>query len=331
MGQVEVRGDVYPVAYVATKLWSLDRALGFKSDVGLTVRSLIELYGPPATGKSTLGKYLMAQLSPEGKIWIADVEGTLDKKYAKQALENAGFKGILCVSDYKNTDKRKPLLRSHEEQLQDAIDALLEDDVNAGMLDSIGMFNPIIAQKKDLGERTVGQRAMTMADASRRICAWLRIVERPKLFIYINHTHPNIGGRGFDTPGGETKKYAANVRMWIRRIESDIPADTGNFLAEVRVQKLKVGSANPSRKGLVYFIPGYGVSKEMTDVFDCINEGVAKREATVKLKQYDDKKGDFVWNSMGRIGDLAAKAEEPEKNRALFAHFADALRGLNNE
>ena len=327
---VEVIGDVYPVERYQTGLWSLDRALGFRGDYGVPLRSLLELYGFEHSGKSTLGEFLMARIREDGIIWIADVEGTLDKAYVKEVVENAGFKGTVRVADYINTDKRKSRLRSHEEQLQDAIDALLEDDVNACMVDSIGLFNPIVAVSKDLGERSVGQRAKTIADASRKVSAWLRIAESPKLAIYINHVHPNIGGQGFDTPGGQTKKYAANIRIWLQRIEG-IPKESGNFIAEARVQKLKIGGAHPGRKGLIYFIPGYGVSKEMTDVFDCIGQGIAKREAVVRLKQFDDKKGDFEWVSMGRIGDLAEKALEPDKNRAVFKHFEDALKGLEDD
>ncbi len=330
MGQVEVIGDSYPTQRIATGLWSFDRALGFKGDLGVPLRSLFELYGFEASGKSTLSWFISAKISKGGTIWIADLEGTADKAYIKNVVENAGFEGTVRIADYINKDKRKHQMRSHEEQIQDAIDALLDNGVNAAIIDSIGLFTPIVERGKDLGERSVGQRAKTIADASRRIAAWLRIAEEPKLCFYINHVHPNIGSHGYSTPGGMTKMYASNVRVWLQRIDSKVPEGSGNFLAEARVQKLKFGGANPKRKGLVYFIPGFGVSKQMTDVFDCIGQGIAKREATVKLKQYDDKKGDFVWNSMGRIGDLAAKAEEPEKNKALFAHFADALRGLNN-
>lgn len=328
---VTVIGDVFPVERFETGLWSFDRALGFRDDNGVPLRSLFELYGFEHSGKSTLGLYLMAKIREDGTIWIADLEGTLPKDYVKEVSEHAGFKGTIRIADYINTDKRKKKLRSHEEQLQDAVDALLDDEVTACMVDSIGMFIPIVDSGKDLGERSVGQRAKTIADASRRILAWLRISDAPKLAIYINHVHPNIGGHGFDTPGGQTKKFAANVRVWLQRIENDVPSGTGNFLAEARVQKLKFGGTHGDRKGLVYFIPGYGVSKEMTDVFDCIGQGLAKREAVIKLKQYDNQKGDFVWNSMGRIGDIAEKALEPEKNEALFAHFAEALKGLDSD
>ncbi|MEK7178159.1 MAG: hypothetical protein AAB721_00670, partial [Patescibacteria group bacterium] len=167
--------------------------------------------------------------------------------------------------------------------------------------------------------------AKTVADASRRVAAWLRVTEDPKLCFYINHVHPNIGGHGFSTPGGVTKGYVANVRVWLQRIDNDIPDGSGNFLAEARVQKLKHGGTNPERKGLVFFIPGFGISKEMTNVFDCIRLGLAERGAVIKLSKFDIKKGKDEMVSMGRIGDLVEKAQEPTKHVELFKNFSEAL------
>ena len=63
----------------------------------------------------------------------------------------------------------------------------------------------------------------------------------------------------------------------------------------------------------------------MADVFDCVGVGVAKREASIQLLQFNDKKGKDEWVKMGRLANLAAKAEEPEKHKALFKNFRDAL------
>ena len=331
MGKIKIIGDVFPVTRVETGLWSLDRALGFQGELGVPLRSLFELYGYEASGKSTLAWFISACIRPDGTVWIADLEGTLDKSYIKEVMSHAGFEGTIRIADYTKSKGSKTVHRTHEEQLQDAIDALLEPEVSASVVDSIGAFYPVVDRSKDLGERSVGQRAKTIADASRRILSHLRVAEEPKLIFFINHVHPNIGSRGFDTPGGMTKKYAANVRVWLQRIDNDIPEGSGNFLAEARVQKLKFGGASKARRGLVFFIPGYGVSKEATYVFDCIRVKVAKREAVVRLLQYDDKKGEDVWVSMGRMGAMIEKAVEPDKNRAYFAKFAEALKRYERE
>ena len=327
MNDATIIGEIYPVVYAQTGLWSFDRALGFRGNVGVPLRSLFELYGYEHSGKSTLAWYLAASVRRDGRIYIADLEGTLEKDYIKSVVEHAGFSGEVEIVKYTELKKKKTVMRSHEAQLQEVIDALLDPKTQAAVVDSIGSFTPIMEAGKNLGETAWGKRAKVIADASRRILSHLRVAEDPKLIFFINHVHPIMGGgKGYDTPGGQTKKYAANIRVWLQRIDNKVPEGSGNFLAEARVQKLKVGGTHKDRRGLVYFIPGYGVSKEMTDVFDCVGVGIAKREASVQLLQFDTKKGEDVWVKMGRLSALAEKAEEPEKHKALFNHFAEALK-----
>src|SRR3990167_1979528 len=80
-GEIEIIGDIYPVTRVVTGLWSFDRALGFRGDNGIPLRSLIELYGHEHSGKSTLGWYLSSKVNPTGTVWVADIEGTLSREY----------------------------------------------------------------------------------------------------------------------------------------------------------------------------------------------------------------------------------------------------------
>lgn len=328
MNNATIIGEIYPVVYAKTGLWSFDRALGFRGEVGVPLRSLFELYGHEHSGKSTLAWFIAASIGSGGKIWIADLEGTLDKKYIKNVVENAGYSGEVEIVRYiaKKKKKGKDVMRSHEAQLQEVVDALLDPETQASVVDSIGSFVPILEADQDLGEVAWGKRAQVIARASRRILSHLRMAEDPKLIFFINHVHPRMGaGKGYDTPGGETKKYAANIRVWLQRIDNKVPEGSGNFLAEARVQKLKVGGTSTKRKGLIYFIPGYGVSREMTDVFDCVGVDIARRAASVELLEFDNKKGEDVWVKMGRLSALAEKAEEPEKHKALFKRFKDAL------
>ena len=324
--EIRIIGTTYPVVYVQTDLWSFDRSLGFRGEVGVPLRSIFELYGDEHIGKTTFAEHVVAKVRTDATVWIANLEDAVDKRYITDVFRNAGFTGIVRIADQKMTKKGKDVPRPHEAQVQDVLEALMEDEVSAGIVDSIGMFNPIVMTKKDLGERSMGQRAKTIGQASRDAVAILRNVEEPKLLIYINHVHPNIGSRGFSTPGGRTKEYAASIRVWMRRIENDVPEGSGNFLVETRCQKLKVGGAHPGRRGLVYFIPGYGVSKEMTDVFDCVRVKIAERGGVIRLLQYNDKKGEDEMLSMGRIGTIAEKAMEPHKHRAFFKKFEKALR-----
>ena len=64
MSDIKFIGDIYPVQRVLTGLWSLDRALGFRGDNGVPLRSLFELYGHEHSGKSTLAWYIAAKVNP---------------------------------------------------------------------------------------------------------------------------------------------------------------------------------------------------------------------------------------------------------------------------
>jgi len=213
--------------------------------------------------------------------------------------------------------------------VQEAVDYPLDDEVSGTIVDSYGAFASEVARAKPIGERSVGQEAKTLNDVAKRVNTWLRLNEDPKWYFVINHTSPNIGGQGFSTPGGRKTKYLAIVRAWIRRIESDWPKDTGNFVAEVAIQKLKYGAKG--RKGWVYFIPGFGISREMTAVTDCIKLGLAKADNTIKLNVMDGDDKEFKWMSQGRIGTLAEQALEPEKHQNTFEPFYEALARYNEE
>lgn len=187
LDKIQVIGDYIPVVYADTGLWSLNRALGFRGELGIPLRSLFELYGYEASGKSTLAYYLSARVRSTGTIWIADLEATPGiKDYVREVMSHADFRGTVRIADYTKLKAKKTVFRSHEVQLQDAIDALLENEVSASIVDSIGAFTPLVECGKDLGERSVGQRAKTIADASRRILSHLRVAEDPKL-IFIGH------------------------------------------------------------------------------------------------------------------------------------------------
>lgn len=317
---VEFKGQSPDVVRVMSGLWSLDHtALGFQGQYGMPLRSLYEIYGRPGSGKSSLAYYLAGRVRSPGRVLIADLEANLDKKYVVEAVTRSGFSGTVQSVDYKDP-KDKP--RSHERMIQDLADAILEeDDVTAGILDSLGMLTPIPEQAKDLGESTMGVRAKVTADFSRRTANKLLLCPEPKAMFVVNHVHDPIGGRGHITPGGETLKYMSNVRLWLYRLET---LKDGSFCTEAKVEKLKYGGVHTTRKGLVFIIPGYGVSPEMTAVFDCINLGLAERSTTVKMDVLDTKTGKFKSRSMGYLEkNLVVWAKEGKKFQ--FDPFYEAL------
>ena len=322
-------GKVLEVERVPSGLWSWDRAIGFQGLAGTPSRGIIELYGDEHTGKTTLACFLVGQRSLESDLVLCDLEGSIDPNYLEKITENAGHSGAIRVITDTVLKKKKPTPRSHEEMVQEAMDSLLDKDVASFIVDSYGAFTSTVARSKKLGERTVGQEARTLNDVARGVQSWLRSLETGKWWFVINHTSPNIGGAGFSTPGGRKTKYLAVVRAWIRRKANDWPEGTGNFVAEITFQKLKYGIKG--RKAWVYFIPGYGVSREMTAIYECIQMGIARKEATIKLEVMDGEDKEFKWMSQGRVSALAKKALDPEKNIKTFRPFFDALSRYDRE
>ena len=326
-------GRVPEITRVPSRLYTWDRAVGFRGILGTPGRGIIELYGDEHTGKSTLALYLNGIRAGNRELIICDLEASLDRDYIEAVTTIAGHTGPVRIIDYTEPGKKKKeTARPHEEMLQEAIDGLLREDVATVMVDSYGAFTSTVAREKPLGERSMGQEAKTLNDAAKRVNTWLRVVEDPKWYFVINHTNPNIGGRaagGFTTPGGRKTKYLAVVRAWIRRVENDWPKGTGNFVSEVVIQKLKYGAKG--RRAWVYFIPGFGVSPEMTAVTDCIKLKIAQADSTIKLQMIDRDDKEWKWMSQGRISTLAEKALNPKKNKSTFQPFFDALEKYNQE
>ena len=327
-----VIGEVPPVERSPIGLYTFDRAVGFRGEIGLPSRGIIELYGDEHTGKSTLAYYAMGHRAANRSIVVCDLEASLNKEYIEHSTHVAGHKGEIVLVNMVS-DKKKGgdfVLRTHESMLEETIDSLLKPEIAGVLVDSYGAFASAVSKdKKHLGERTMGQEAKTLNQAAIRVVSWIRLVNDPKWYFVINHTSPNIGGQGFTTPGGRKTKYLAIVRAWIRRVESDWPKGTGNFVAEVAIQKLKYGAKG--RKGWVYFIPGFGVSREMTAVTDCVKLELAQAEESIKLNVMDGDDKEWKWMSQGRISTLAEKALEPEKNKKTFQPFFDALEKYNVE
>jgi len=291
--------------------------------LGTPDRGIIELYGDEHTGKSTLAYFLISKRAGDGAIVICDLEGSIDATYIEKVSTTAGHKGPIRIIDYSERKKKKMVPRTHESMVEEAVDSLLLDDVDASLVDSYGAFSSIASRAKHLGERTVGEEARTLNEAAKRVQTHLRNNDDGKWYFVINHTSPNIGGHGFNTPGGRKTKYLSIARAWIRRKANDWPTGTGNFVAEITFQKLKYGIKG--RKCWVYFIPGYGVSREMTAVYECIQLKLAKADSVVKLEVMDGEDKEFKWMSQGRISTLAKKALTPERAKKTFQPFFDAL------
>jgi RecA/RadA recombinase len=275
-GVVVIEGDMPPLERVTTHLHSLDRLMIMLNgkDPGMPVRTGIELYGSPESGKSTLAYYLSGCVKPSGKITLIDLEGGGRKEYVASAVGQSGFSGTVRRVDFVNEKGER---RTHEEMLKVGANSLLDDDVNAVILDSAAATMPILEREGDMEEQFVGRRAQVLARWARRWMAWLSTEKDPKLVIIVNHMLQPIMGFGVITPGGATMKFGCSVRLHISREET---FEDGSFEALIYLAKLRFGGKPPKRKdryGRAIIIPGLGVSPEMTMAFDLMDLGAANR------------------------------------------------------
>jgi hypothetical protein len=131
-----------------------------------------------------------------------------------------------------------------------------------------------------------------------------------RLVFTINHVHPQMGGMGTTTPGGETLKYLYAGRIKIKRKE-EFP--DGSYIIEGTIMKNAFGY-----KGKVFYLfirAGYGIHHGLTALYDCIVLGLAKRS-----KQGIISMGD---QSFGRLSGWVKSPEDKD-----FTPFYDAIKSL---
>jgi recombination protein RecA len=308
---VSVQGQINHYQRVRTGLYSLDYLLANRNELGYPLRTAMELYGPPGVGKSTLAMALagiVCKATDQKKITIADLETALEEQHMAATLEHVGFDGILHVVE---AIDKKQKGRTHEAILREAIDSLMLD-TGAVIIDSVGAIIPNAEMENDLEAANMGRRAQLVAKAVRRILAKLRIAPEPRVVFMVNHMYQAIGYRGHITPGGDAKGYAVANRLVLKRKET---LDDGSSHVQLKVEKLRYGGVVPNRKGYVFIIPNYGVSREMTAVFDCFESGKAERKTVVKIDG----------TSYGRLSALVEKARSGDHE--IFKPFFAALEG----
>lgn len=314
---VNVIGRYPTVPRFRSGLYSLDMALSLRGEVGVPLRSMMELYGYTNSGKSTLAYYLAGRSTGKGNISICDLE-LADGAYIKTTTERAGLDGNVRLSDITD-EKGKPV--PHAKMLMNLVEDLSDEETGAIIMDSIGGIIPPTEAKGDYGEAFMGKRAQLVGQFVRGMSDVLRIKERPSLSIVINHVSQIIGGRGHSTIGGEALKFFATMRIMLWYQETfrspDETRATG-FLVSGKVEKLRYGGRGNSFQ--FYITPGFGVHEGASAMFDCFEYKLAERGTTVKL---DGK-------SMGYLNkDLLAYAETGKQRK--FEPFIERLKKYEEE
>lgn len=229
---------------------------------------VVEVFGPEATGKTTLTLHVIAGAQKlGGQAAFIDAEHAMDPTYAAKVgvdVDNL----LISQPDY------------GEQALEIAEVLVRSGAVDVIVIDSVAALVPKAELEGEMGDAHMGLQARLMSQALRKLTA---IVARSKTcFIFVNQIREKIGfflGSPETTTGGRALKFYTSMRIDVRRIAALKDGDKviGN---RVKVKIVKNKMAPPFREAQFDLIYGEGISRE-GDLIDCgVEEGLVEKSGT---------------------------------------------------
>jgi recombination protein RecA len=253
------------VPAIKTGSITLDIALGVG---GVPRGRVIEVFGPEASGKTTLSLSIIANAQKTGgQAAFIDAEHAFDAAYAKKI--GVDLDSLLISQP-----------DTGEQALEIAETLVRSNAVDVIVIDSVAALTPQKEIEGEMGQSFMGLQARLMSQALRKLSG--AISKSKTCVIFINQIRMKIGvmwGNPETTPGGKALKFYASVRIDLRRIASLKKSDeiVGN---RVRAKIVKNKVAAPFRKAEFDIMYDEGISKA-ANILDVAEErGIVKKIGT---------------------------------------------------
>jgi recombination protein RecA len=301
------------IAAISTGSISLDCALGIG---GVPRGRVIEIYGPEASGKTTLTLQIIAEAQKLGGVAaFIDAEHAVDMGYAQQL----GVKTDELLISQPDTG---------EQALEIAEMLVRSGAIDVVIIDSVAALVPRAEIEGEMGDSHMGLQARLMSQALRKLTA---AINRSRTsMIFTNQIRMKIGvmfGNPETTTGGNALKFYSSIRLDIRRIES-LKNEGGIFGSRTRVKVVKNKLAPPFREAQFEIIYGQGISKE-GELIDLATTADIIEKSGTWYSYKDERMGQGRENAKQFLRDNPKIATAIEK--ALKEHFGQSGKEKKTE
>ena len=295
--------QIADIPVIPTGSLALDAALGVG---GMPRGRIVEIYGPEASGKTTLALHVIASAQRGGgEAAFVDAEHALDPSYARKL--GVSLDDLLISQP------------DSGEQALEITDVLVRSGaLDVVVVDSVAALVPQAEIDGDMGEPQMGLQARLMSQAMRKLTG---IVHKTKTcVIFINQIRQKIGvffGNPETTTGGNALKFYASVRLDIRRLDA-IKSGQEVVGNRTRVKIVKNKVAPPFRQVEFDIMYGNGICRagELLDL-------AVQREIVQKSGAWFAYSGERI--GQGRDNARLYLEEHPETATAIEAQVRQAL------